>query len=95
MAQRRVNRGGGGQSRNGDDGPTDADVEAFGEVTQRCPNCEAMIYDDVSICYKCGYAISGSARGRGGIPTWAKVVAGVLLVVVLVQFVLPHFMWIF
>lgn len=60
-----------------DDGPSDADIERFSDVTQTCPSCGTTLYDDVEVCWKCGHAL-GSER-RQGLPLWLWITAAGLL----------------
>ena len=30
-------------------------LNGFGDVTQKCPQCGAELYDDVELCWKCGH----------------------------------------
>ncbi len=62
-----------------DDGPSEEDLERFGDVTQTCPSCGTTLYDDAEICWKCGGAVQESLRP--GIPKWVLVTAGVLLAI--------------
>ncbi|MBX3383227.1 MAG: hypothetical protein KF864_06935 [Phycisphaeraceae bacterium] len=57
-----------------DEGPSEQDIERFSDVTTQCPECRAALYDDVSLCWKCGYAL-GSRRGGGKRPIWVPVIA--------------------
>jgi hypothetical protein len=57
-----------------DDDPSEADVERFGGVTRRCPECGKEVYDDAAVCYHCGHAFAGTgAPGSKGMPVWAIV----------------------
>ncbi|QQS07856.1 MAG: hypothetical protein IPK69_07505 [Phycisphaerales bacterium] len=71
-----------------DDGPTEADLERFGDVTRSCPSCQAEIYDDVAVCWKCGHALM--ARDRRGGPKGWHVAVIVVLVVAFVILVLAN-----
>ncbi|MGE3109184.1 MAG: hypothetical protein AB7G11_15565 [Phycisphaerales bacterium] len=59
------------------EGPSDDDIARFGDVTQKCPECRAELYDDAEVCWKCGCAISGGATRTRPIPTWMLVSAAV------------------
>ena len=63
-----------------DDGPTDAYIERFSGVTQRCPKCNTELHDDVEICWSCGTALRDGTITKG--PAW-WVYAAVVIVVVL------------
>ncbi len=56
-----------------DEGPSERDLEAFGDVTRNCPECNASLYDDVDVCYKCGHALL-ARRGLTKKPIWITVV---------------------
>jgi len=68
-----------------DEGPSEEDLQAFGDVTRECPACKSEIYDDVAICWKCGHALT---RKSSGPPKW---VIGVVLCILL-AFVLTYFL---
>lgn len=70
--------------RTDDEGPTQADVERFGDVTRTCPSCRAALYDDAEICWKCGEAIVDQPRT----PRWIVVTSVVLVVVILLGLVM-------
>jgi len=60
-----------------DEGPSEADIERFGDVTQTCPACSAELYDDAEMCWKCGHAFaSGASRPM---PKWVFVSVGAVL----------------
>lgn len=67
-----------------DEGPSEADLERFSGVTRSCPECGAEMYDDVEICWKCGHALSGEAKG---LPVWV-IVAAVLAIAAMAFFVI-------
>jgi hypothetical protein len=56
--------------------PRAEDVEQFSGVTRTCPECEAEVYDEAELCWKCGHAFSGEGKP---VPRW---VMGVAVVVV-------------
>jgi hypothetical protein len=63
-----------------DEGPSEADVARFGDVTIKCPECGTELYDDVALCWKCGRAVGpGAAEDRKGPPVWMMVVVVVLV----------------
>jgi uncharacterized paraquat-inducible protein A len=66
--------------REDDENPRLEDIESLNDATRECPKCKAVLHDDVDICWKCGYALS--SRDDKGLPTWALVVAALLLVVI-------------
>ena len=57
--------------------PSQRDVERFSDVTRRCPECNTEVYDESEVCWSCGRAFM---RRDNGVPKWAIVVAGGLLV---------------
>lgn len=61
-----------------DEGPSEADIERFGDVTTTCPYCGTQVYDDVEMCWSCGAALGGSAH-VGMPPKWVMVTSAVLL----------------
>lgn len=64
------------------EGPSEADVERFGEETRSCPECGEAMHDEAPLCPSCGHAIADRPGGRQ--PAW--VIAG--LVAALIGFVL-------
>jgi hypothetical protein len=67
-----------------DDGPSDADIERFSDVTQKCPKCGTELYDDVEICWSCGHALTRSENPANGV--WIAAVVGlIVLAFVLLQ----------
>jgi len=60
-----------------DEGPSDEDVERFGDATVACPSCGTELYDDVALCYKCGRALNADDDTK--VPG-----KGALLIVILV-----------
>jgi uncharacterized protein (DUF983 family) len=40
-----------------DEGPSEADLDKFSDVTQKCPECGTELYDDVELCWNCGHAL--------------------------------------
>jgi uncharacterized OB-fold protein len=64
-----------------DEGPSQDDLERFSGVTTSCPKCGTELHDDVVICWKCGHALAGEAKGP---PLWTIFVAvGLLAALVL------------
>jgi uncharacterized protein (DUF983 family) len=66
-----------------DEDPSDADVERFSDVTQKCPHCGTELFDDVELCWKCGLAVSDKPEGKPASMIVVLVVV-VLIIVVLV-----------
>src|SRR5690242_3160825 len=63
-----------------DDGPQEADLARFGDVTIKCPECGTELFDDVALCWKCGRPVGAGAPGESkGPPTWAIVVVLVIV----------------
>lgn len=71
-----------GQPEEIDEGPSEEDLERFGGVTRPCPECGTELYDDTSICWKCGHALSSEAKGP---PVW-MMVTGLVLILAVVLF---------
>lgn len=67
------------------EGPSDADLERFSDVTVKCKGCGTELMDDVSECWKCGKAVGGKGSHESGLPTWA-VLTVVLLVILALGF---------
>ncbi len=68
-----------------DEGPSEEDLKAFGDVTRVCPSCSSEIYDDVAICWKCGHAMT---RKSSGPPKWAMAVAICILAAIVLTYIL-------
>jgi uncharacterized protein (DUF983 family) len=64
-----------------DESPSEEDLERFGDVTQKCPECGTELYDDVEVCWKCGHALMSGPTTRT--PAALIVVLIVVMVVVL------------
>ena len=58
-----------------DEFPSEEDVERFGDVTFKCPECGTELYDDVELCWNCGHAIGARVHAGEGIPRWVMIVA--------------------
>src|SRR6185436_10271489 len=58
------------------EGPSQADIDRFGDVTTKCPECGTELYDEAAVCWKCGHAL-GDPKDRH-VPTWAIVLVVVL-----------------
>jgi hypothetical protein len=70
-----------------DEGPSEADLERFGGVTQTCPECGTELYDDVGVCWNCGTPVGiGRRKSRGG--PWAAIVVALILIAFILYFVL-------
>lgn len=61
-----------------DEGPSEADVERFGDVTTTCKHCGTEVYDDVEMCWSCGAALGGSDSVTMP-PKWVMWTSAVLL----------------
>ncbi|MBC7834683.1 MAG: hypothetical protein H7Y88_06225 [Phycisphaerales bacterium] len=64
------------------EGPSQADIERFSNITRTCRECKKEVFDDAAVCYHCGHAFG--AKEDVGMPTWALVTTGVILVIFLV-----------
>lgn len=67
------------------DGPSRADLERFGGVTQTCPHCHKELFDDADVCYHCGRAIL-----KGQTPRPKALLALFVVIVIVVAFVLAR-----
>lgn len=63
-----------------DEGPSAEDLERFGDVTQKCPNCGTEIFDDVAVCWKCGESIMATREVNPAWRIWVAVIVGLLIV---------------
>ncbi len=63
------------------EGPSEADLERFGDEFRTCPECSSLVYDQSDICQACGYVF---VRDETGLPKWVVAV----ILVVLAAFVL-------
>jgi hypothetical protein len=54
-----------------DEGPLPQDIERFGGVTVKCPECGTELFDDVALCWKCGFAVHSQPGPNNGLPLWA------------------------
>ncbi len=61
-----------------DEGPSDEDIEQFSGVTRTCPKCDAEMFDDVEICWKCGHSLMTRDSGRS--PRWVPIVAALVII---------------
>lgn len=62
-----------------EEGPSEADLEAFDSVTRVCPECKTEVYDEATVCHSCGHAFAATSDG---LPTWAvATVAGLVLLI--------------
>lgn len=59
------------------EGPSEADLERFGDEYRTCPECGSLVYDQSELCQACGHAFGARETT---IPIWAIVTVGVLLV---------------
>ena len=66
-----------------DEGPSDDDIERFGDVTRTCPECRKQVFDDAAVCYHCGHAFEEPEGGRGR-GKWVMITIVVLIVVFVV-----------
>jgi hypothetical protein len=63
-----------------DEGPSEDDVERFGDVTRMCPECGKDVFDDAAVCYHCGYAFERTTAGSTRSKTWVVVVVVVIVI---------------
>jgi len=68
-----------------DEEPSQEDIERFSGVTQQCPSCGADLHDDVTLCWKCGHALSSQPTG---LPVWVVIAAGLVLIGLILSFLL-------
>jgi predicted nucleic acid-binding Zn ribbon protein len=66
-----------------DEGPSEADIQRFGDVTQKCPQCGTELHDDAAVCWSCGHALAARSERR---MSPVAIVVVVLLVIALVGF---------
>lgn len=64
-----------------DDEPQDADIEKFGGVTVKCPECGAELYDEAELCFKCGAAVTGWSDREKRV--WPTVIVVLLILAIL------------
>jgi hypothetical protein len=69
-----------------DEGPSDEDIERFGDVTQRCSECGTELYDDVAICWQCGTPVGSGPRSAAD-SVRARLAIGIVILII-VAFVL-------
>ncbi len=69
-----------------DEGPSDEDIQRFGDVTRTCPECHKEVFDDAAICYHCGHAFERTTAGSTKASRW---VVGTI-VVIIIAFVLIY-----
>ena len=60
------------------EGPSEADIERFGDAIQKCPECKSELYDDAEVCWKCGHAMMAADRTKP-VPKWMVIAAGLVL----------------
>ena len=71
-----------------DEGPSDEDIERFGDVTQRCPACDTELYDDVAVCWNCGEVLGAQRKGTSVAQRWAIAVVVLIIIAFLITVVL-------
>lgn len=69
-----------------DEGPSDEDIERFGGVTQRCPECETELYDDVTVCWNCGHVLSSTRQPSAS--RWVTVIVVLIIIAIFIVWVL-------
>lgn len=67
------------------EGPSEDDLERFGEEFRPCPECGADVYDQVPLCPKCGHAFDDKAIG---LPLWMVATACIIVVAMILIFTL-------
>ena len=84
-----------------DEGPSDEDIDRFGEDTPkadaRCPDCGAAVWSEANVCPKCFAFIGDGAATRGGgvfRERWRTLVLLLLLAVALGLAGIPVLGWI-
>jgi uncharacterized protein (DUF983 family) len=66
-----------------DEDPSEADVERFSDVTQKCPHCGTQLFDDVELCWQCGMAVSDKPERS----PMSLIVVLVIVMLVIITFV--------
>lgn len=67
------------------EGPSDEDLERFGDEFVTCPHCGSLVYDQAELCQACGMAVSDAPKRT---PAWIIVAAALALVAFVLWFVL-------
>lgn len=75
-----------------DEGPSDADIQRFGDEGDQsgwCPDCGAQVYDEAEFCPDCGNQIGGRVlrRPRAATVFRKRMIILVTLVVIAVFFI--------
>ncbi len=65
------------------EGPSQADLHRFSDVTITCAGCGTELMDDVDECWKCGRKVGAKSSHESGRPTWAVLTVIVLLALAL------------
>ncbi len=77
--------------RNDDEGPSEDDIERFGDdspvADARCPDCGASVWSEADVCPKCFSYLAGSAPAapRGGMfaKHWKAIIIWALIIATL------------
>lgn len=69
-----------------DDGPSEEDIERFGGVTQRCPECDTELFDDVAVCWNCGHVLS--AARSPSTSRWVTIIVVLVVIAIFIVWVL-------
>jgi hypothetical protein len=77
--------------RNDDEGPSEDDIERFGDdspvADARCPDCGAAVWSEADVCPKCFSYLAGSAPAapRGGMfaKHWKAIIIWALIIATL------------
>lgn len=63
-----------------DEGPSQEDIERFGDQTRTCPECRKEVFDDSAVCYHCGHAFENTTAGSGKGKVWIIAVATLIVI---------------
>jgi len=69
------------------DGPSEEDIERFGDVTVKCPECGTELFDDVAVCWKCGRALQAGTPDESRAPVWFIAAAILVIAAFLVAYI--------
>ena len=70
------------------EGPSDADLDRFGDATVTCRNCGRVLYDDTDTCPACLEPLSRRSPSSRP-PLWLFLVIGLLVLALLLPTILP------
>ena len=66
--------------------PLREDIERFGDVTMKCHECGAELFDDVAMCHNCGAAV-GPGATESKLPMWVVLTAALALIAFVLAYV--------